>query len=399
LNAPFPLSKDTAFICLYFIFYIILRPMKLVFSIGVFFFSFILGSYAHSPKREMRAVWLTSIYSLDWPDKPFKNTNDINRQQKDLIDILDKLKAANFNTIFLQTRLRGDVIYNSQIEPVSRYICDTDDMGSKYDPLTFAVSECHKRGLECHAWFVTYPLGRQMINGKENNSPTLKKNQDKTRRIGNELYLDPGDPQTNVYLLSLIEEIVEKYDIDGIHMDYIRYPGNKFPDENTYLHYGKGKNKSNWRRENINRFVSELYDVVKSKKQWVQVSSSVIGIYKKIQGRTKRNYLTAYDGVYQDPVEWLRQEKHDFVVPLMYYTDDLFFQFVLDWKFQKQGRYIFPGLAVYKLDGKEGNWSINKIKEQIRFSRENQMGGNVFFRTRFLLDNKKGIMGGKMNCT
>jgi uncharacterized lipoprotein YddW (UPF0748 family) len=366
--------------------------MKQIFSVFVFFFSFILGLHAHSPKREMRAVWLTSIYSLDWPGRPFKNANDINRQQGELIDILDKLEKANFNTVFLQTRLRGDVIYNSQIEPVSPYIRGVENAWPEYDPLAFAVSECHKRGLECHAWFVTYPFGRKKTDGKENASPALKEKKDKLKLVGNEFYLDPGDPETNAYLLSLIEEIVEKYDVDGIHMDYIRYPETGFPDDSTYSRYGKGKNRGNWRRENINRFVSELYEAVKNKKRWVQVSSSVIGMYKRMQDKVKRNYLTAYDGVYQDPVEWLRQESHDFVVPLMYHADDLFFPFVLDWKSKKQGRYVIPGLAVYKLDEKEGNWSINKIKEQINYSRENRMGGNVFFRARFLLNNKKGIL-------
>jgi uncharacterized lipoprotein YddW (UPF0748 family) len=339
----------------------------------------------------MRAVWLTSIYSLDWPGKPFKNTNDIHRQQEELTEILDKLKAANFNTVFIQTRLRGDVIYNSQIEPVSRYIRGAEKTGTKYDPLAFAVAECHKRGLECHAWFVTYPVGRKMINGRENNSPVLKKHKNRIRLVGSEFYLDPGDPETNIYLISLVEEIVEKYDIDGIHMDYIRYPEEGFPDNPTYLRHGKGKKKDNWRRENINRFVSGLYDAVKSRKRWVQVSSSVVGIYKKNPADAKKSYLTAYDGVYQDPVKWLQQEKHDFIVPLMYQADDLFFPFILEWKSLRQGRYVIPGLAVYKLDEKEGNWSINKIKEQINYSRENQMGGNVFFRTQFLLNNKKGI--------
>jgi uncharacterized lipoprotein YddW (UPF0748 family) len=356
------------------------------------FFSLGSGVYAQSSKNEIRAVWLTGNYSLDWPSKPFKNSDDINNQQDELIDILDKLKEANFNMVFLQTRLRGDVIYNSQIEPVSPFIREAKNKISKYDPLAFAVSECHKRGLECHAWFVTYPLGPEKVKGKANSSPTLKKIKEKAKLHKKEFYMDPGDPETNVYLLSLIEEIVKKYDVDGIHLDYVRYPDGNFPDQTTYKRYGKGKNKADWRRENITRFVSEVYETVKSKKRWVQVSSSVIGVYTTLQNSKKKNYLTAYHNVYQDPVQWLLEGKQDFIVPMMYYADDLFYPSVLDWKSRNKERYIIPGLGVFQLDEKAANWNVNRIKEQINYSRENRMGGNVFFRTRHLMDNKKGIL-------
>ncbi|GHT45994.1 hypothetical protein FACS189440_03070 [Bacteroidia bacterium] len=351
-----------------------------------------LGLKAQFPKEEIRAVWLTSNYSLDWPNKPYRSSDDINEQQEELIDILDKLKEANFNMIFLQTRLRGDVIYNSKIEPVSNYIQTVKNTWSKYDPLAFAITECHKRGLECHAWFVTYPLGPEKIKGKENNSQTVKQNKDKARRHAGEFYMDPGDPKTNAYLVSLIEEIVDKYDVDGIHMDYVRYPekADKFPDNVTYKRYGKGQSKSEWRQENINRFVYEVYDVVKSRKPWVQVSSSVIGMYDKIQG-DKQNHWTA-SSVYQDPEKWLKEGKHDFIVPMMYYAGDLFFPFIQDWKARSNGRFVVPGLGVYQLDEKESNWSTIKIKEQIQYSRENQMNGNAFYRTRYLMNNKKGIL-------
>jgi uncharacterized lipoprotein YddW (UPF0748 family) len=362
------------------------------FIVITWFICISLGLKAQSPKEEIRAVWLASNYALDWPDKPYRSSNDINEQQEELIDILDKLKEANFNMVFLQTRLRGDVIYNSKIEPVSGYIQGVKNTWSKYDPLAFAVTECHKRGLECHAWFVAYPLGPEKIKGKENNSPAVRQNKDKTRRHAGEFYMDPGNPNTNDYLVSLIEEIVEKYDVDGIHMDYIRYPdsANNFPDNVTYKRYGNGQNKGEWRRENINRFVYEVYDVVKNRKPWVQVSSSVIGMYDKMQG-DKRSYWTA-NSVYQDPENWLREGKHDFIVPMMYYSGDLFFPFIRDWKARSNGRYVVPGLGVFQLDEKESNWSTGRIKEQIQYSRENQMNGNAFYRTRYLMNNKKGIL-------
>ncbi|GHV57119.1 hypothetical protein FACS1894182_05160 [Bacteroidia bacterium] len=351
--------------------------------ISIIFISTVLGLNAQSPKQEIRAVWLTSIYGLDWPDKPFQDTYDINDQQEALIDILDKLEAAHFNMVFLQTRLRGDVIYNSNIEPVSPYVQGVKNTWSKYDALAFAVAECHKRGLECHAWFVTYPL---------TNTLTVKQHQDNVQRSGKEFYMDPGDPETNTYLVSLIEEIVDRYDIDGIHLDYIRYPdnANAFQDQATYRRYGKGLTKSEWRRENINRFVYQVYDEVKSRKPWVQVSSSVFGMYDKIEGK-KRNHATA-TGVYQDPEKWLQEGKQDFIVPMMYHSGDLFFPFLRDWQTRSHGRWIVPGLGVYRIDEKEGNWSVDQIEEQIQYTRNHQMKGNVFFRARYLMNNKKGVL-------
>ncbi|MDR2804492.1 MAG: family 10 glycosylhydrolase [Dysgonamonadaceae bacterium] len=339
--------------------------------------------HAQSPKQEVRAVWLTSNYALDWPDKPFRNIDELYEQQANLIHILDKLKAANFNMVFLQTRLRGDVIYRSAIEPVSPYIQEGKITGLTYDALTFAVAECHKRGLECHAWFVTYPL---------RNVQTLKQHLDKTKSYGEEFYMDPGDPGTNTYLLSLIEEIVEQYDIDGIHLDYIRYPDNAkdFPDQATYQRFGKGLTKSEWRQENINRFVYQVYDMVKSRKRWVQVSSSVMGIYDYIAG-TKRQYATAA-AVCQNPEKWLRDGKHDFIVPMMYCSGDLFRSFVRNWQARSHGRWIIPGLGIYRIDEKEGNWKVETIEEQIQYTRDNRMEGNAMYRTRYLMNNQKGIL-------
>jgi uncharacterized lipoprotein YddW (UPF0748 family) len=352
--------------------------------------------FAQLPKYEIRAVWLTTNYSLDWPSKPVKNVNDIYEQKNELINILDKLKSANFNMVFLQTRLRGDVIYPSKIEPVSPYIRSASNaVANNYDPLAFAIEECHKRGLECHAWFVTYPLGPEKIRGKDNNSPTLQKNKDKTKSHKGELFLDPGNPKTRAYLMSLIEEIVEKYDIDGIHMDYIRYPGSDFPDDATFKRYGIGMNKGDWRRENINRFVYDVYDLVKKKKRWVQVSSSVIGMYDRLKEGDGKHWTA--QNLYQDPEKWLQQGKHDFIVPMMYYQDNLFFPFIHDWKARRNGRFVIPGLGIYQLDEKESNWSPARIKEQIQYSRDNQMGGNTFYRAQYLLDNKKGILSELMN--
>jgi uncharacterized lipoprotein YddW (UPF0748 family) len=224
--------------------------------------------------------------------------------------------------------------------------------------------------MECHAWFVTYPKG-------------MKKKK--------EVFLDPGNPETNRHLLKMINEITEKYDVDGIHFDYVRYPEqpDAVTDRETYQRYGNRQNKSEWRRNNINQFVYAAYDSIKSKKPWVQVSSSVVGMYDKIPA-VRRSHWTARS-VYQDPEAWLAAGKQDFIVPMMYYSDELFFPFVDDWQARSHGRFIVPGLGLYQMDEKESNWSAGKIQEQIQYSRDRKVTGNAFYRARYLVNNKKGI--------
>jgi uncharacterized lipoprotein YddW (UPF0748 family) len=331
------------------------------------------------PKQEIRAVWLTTNYGLDWPKKPARNTTDIQTQKAELDRILDQLQAAHINLVFLQTRLRGDVIYPSEIEPRSEHI-KAHFATADYDPLAYAVEACHQRGLECHAWFVVYPSGNRKIY-------------DLTKSHKGESYLDPGNPQTTPYLLKLIHEIVSLYDIDGLHLDYVRYPDDaaSFPDESAYRLYGNGESKNTWRRENINQFVYAAYDTVKSLKPWVQVSSSTIGMYDNMPQTAKRHW-TAYHSVFQDPADWLEKGKHDFIVPMMYYSGSLFFPFVPDWLSKSNGRLIVPGLGLYQMDRNEANWDSETLLEQIQYCRDNQTSGNAFFRANHLVDNKKGIL-------
>ncbi len=329
---------------------------------------------------------------MDWPDSPIRNQNDVVRQQEEFCRILDELKRANFNVVFLQTRIRGNVIYPSKIEPWSNFVNWAPSLNPGYDPLAFAIEACHARGLECHVWFVTYPLGLEKIKGRPNNSPTVMRNKTLVKKFKGELYLDPGNPQTRSYLLSLVTEIVSKYDIDGFHFDYIRYPdrASDFPDQDTYKKYGQNENIDSWRRNNINQFVYEAYDTIKSLKPWVMVSSSVLGMYQKIPGNTQAHW-TAYYSVFRDPADWLSKGKHDLIVPMMYYMDNLFYPFVKNWQDHSFNRYVIPGIGLYRMDQNEGGWNSSIILDQLRYCRLSHTQGNAFYRARYLMDNLKSV--------
>lgn len=198
----------------------------------VFFLLQAIGA-VESPKHEIRAVWLTTIYGLDWPKKPATTEAGRKAQQQELCSMLDKLADANFNTVFLQVRLRGDVIYRSSIEPASKTFSGKYGTMPGYDPLAFAIEECHKRGMECHAWFVTFPVGTDKAVKEQGKLSVVKRKPKLCKRHNGEWYLDPGVPETADYILSLVKELVNGYDIDGIQFDYIRYPeqAKTFPDK------------------------------------------------------------------------------------------------------------------------------------------------------------------------
>lgn len=350
------------------------------------------GAEEECPKQEIRAVWLTTIYGLDWPTRTATDWDGRDRQKQELRHILDRLLEANFNTVFVQARLRGDVIYPSKIEPLSAVFAGSYGLWPGYDPLAFVIEECHKRGMECHAFFVTFPVGTERMVREQGMSSVVRRHPELCLRHQGSWYLDPGQPGTADYLLSLVDEVVRNYDLDGIQFDYIRYPDNAatFPDSASYRRYGRGRRRSDWRRENINHLMARIHDRVKQLKPWVQVSSSPLGKYSK-SGRTPNAKWTAYEDVFQDPKAWLQAGKQDMIVPMMYYRRNDFYPFVSTWLEQSGQRNMVAGLGAYRLNRHEGDWSLSEISDQITYVRKQGVKGCAFFRAGFVIGNEKGL--------
>ena len=346
-----------------------------------------------APKRELRAVWLTTINGLDWPDTKATSPAGIERQKQELRNILDKLKAANFNAVIFQTRIRGTVVYPSQIEPWDGCLTGRFGQAPGYDPLAFAVEECHRRGMQIHAWVVAVPgnksaqikaLGAQAL-GKRVPQLVIKTNE------GN--MLDPGQPGTADYIASICEEIVRGYDIDGLNFDYLRYPEKEisFNDAATYRRYASaGQSLANWRRENINRLVETIHRRVKAIKPWVALSCSPVGKYADTR-RYPAGGWNALNAVSQDAKLWLREGWMDILMPMQYFRGRHYYPFLLDWQEDAAGRTIASGLGVYQIDRQQQNWPLSEMESQISYCRRYGVGGQVFFRSRFVTDNTKGI--------
>ena len=345
-----------------------------------------------APKYEIRAAWLTTLGGMDWPSAKAVSASGIKKQQEELCHILDELQQANFNTVLFQTRLRGDVIYPSQFEPFAESLTGTEGKNPGYDPLRFAIEECHKRGMELHAWIVAIPIGNTRQVRTLGKNALTRKHPSLCKQFNGSWYLDPGNPETDDYLANIVREIVSGYDVDGIHLDYIRYPeqGERFPDQSTYRKYGKKQDLKQWRRNNITRIVRRIYTETKSLKPWVKVSSSPIGKYRDT-GRYSSQGWNAYDEVYQHAQQWLREAIHAALFPMMYFRGNHFYPFALDWKENKNGRWIVPGLGIYFLHPSELDWKLDEVVRQIYFIRSIGLDGQAYFRTRFLTDNTKGI--------
>lgn len=324
---------------------------------------------------EIRAVWLTTIGGIDWPRTYATSPATIEQQKRELTRMLDRLKLIRINTVLLQTRIRGTVIYPSSLEPWDGCMSGQPGRSPGYDPLRFAIDECHKRGMELHAWVVTLPLGKWNGAGcrnMRNKYPKL------IRRIGEDGFLNPEQPQTGDVIASVCEEIVRKYDVDGIHLDYIRYP------DGWKIKVGRSTG-----REHITSIVRKIHTAVKSVRRNIKLSCSPIGKYEDLSRYSSRGW-NAYMGVCQDAQGWLRTGLMDQLYPMMYFKGNQFFPFALNWSENKYGKEVAAGLGIYFLDPHEGNWKIDEVKRQLAICRQYGLG-QCFFRTKFLLDNVQGL--------
>lgn len=328
-----------------------------------------------APLHEMRAVWLTTVKNLDWPRTLAKSDETMKKQQQELCAILDKLAESGINTVLLQSRVRATTIFPTDMEPWD--VCMTGTYGNSpgYDALQFAIEECHKRGMKLHAWIVTIPIGKWENGGCKS---LRAKHPELVKKIGDEGFMNPEASGTAEYLAKFCKMVAECYDIDGIHLDYIRYP-------ETW----KNISDRNKGRQNITHIVKRIHDEVKAIKPWVMLSCSPIGKYADTK-RQKSLGWNARDAVCQDAALWLREGLMDCLFPMMYFKGNSFYPFLVDWNERRNGRFIVPGLGIYFMHPQEKNWPLSDITREMNVSRSLDMG-TCFFRSKFFTDNTKGL--------
>lgn len=365
-------------------------------SILALFFLTVRGQQ-HSPispsiRYEVRAAWLTTLMGLDWPNRPATTETQAEAQRQQLCTMLDKLQAAGINTVLFQSRIRSTTAYASAVEPWDGIFTGTPGQRPLYDPLRFAVDECHKRGMEIHAWVVAFPICKVAVAKQLGKRALPQQHLELCQRCGDQWMMNPGVPQTANYLARICQEIAANYEVDGIHLDYIRYPEATIPfnDEATYRRYGNKQSRSQWRMSNIDRCVKMIHDAVKAVRPWIKLSCSPVGKYSDLARYSSYGW-NARDAVSQDAQRWLREGWMDMLFPMMYFDGKHFYPFLADWKEHDAGRPIVPGLGIYFLNAREKNWPLTTIRRQMNVARAEGLGGQAFFRTKFLLANEKGL--------
>lgn len=350
--------------------------------------------------HEFRGVWVASVTNIDWPSKPGLSAFE---QQAELIAILDRSRALNLNAVILQVRPGADALYPSKLEPWSYWLTGVEGRAPEpfWDPLAFAVREAHARGLELHAWFNPY---RSRIAGSTYEHAATHvsaTHPDWVRRYGKSEWMDPGDPRVLARTLAVIEDVVKRYDVDGVHIDdyFYPYPENgadgqplDFPDGATYAAYRKKGGtlaRDDWRRDNVDRLVAQIYQRTKKLKPWVQVGISPFGIWRpgtppQIKG------FDAYAKLYADARRWLHEGWADYVTPQLYWPiaqQPQAYPVLLQWWLgeNRKQRHLWPGHFDTRAVNPTGAWTADEINAQVRESRAQRAGGDVHFSMRPLM--------------
>ena len=274
------------------------------------------------PKREFRAGWIQII------NGQFQGLST-EEAQKRLLTQLDALKEANMNAVIFQVRAEADAFYASNLEPWSRFLTGQQGMAPApyWDPLAFMVEECHKRGMELHAWINPY-RAMTNINKELAYSHPYIKYPERFITYGNQLFFDPALQENRNYICTIITDLVNRYDIDAIHMYDYFYPypksGMEFNDEASFRRLGAayGHNKDNWRRDNVNLLIKQIHETVRSLKPWVKFGVSPFGIYRNQSSNpygSRTNGLQNYDDLYADVLLWVNKGWVDYNIPQIYW--------------------------------------------------------------------------------
>ena len=357
--------------------------------------------------REFRGAWVASVANIDWPSRPGLPTE---RQQAELLVLLDRAVQLRLNAVVLQVRPAADALYASELEPWSEYL--TGEMGRPpvpfYDPLAFAVEEAHRRGLELHAWFNPFRARHSSARSPISPDHLSRTRPGLVKQYGRSLWMDPGEADVRRHSLRVIMDVVRRYDIDGVHIDDYFYPYRErdalgralaFPDDASWDRYrraGGRLGREDWRRNNVDLFVEALYTTLKREKPLVRFGISPFGIWRPgypagITG------LDAYTELYADSRKWVRNGWVDYFVPQLYWPlaqQAQSYPLLLEWWVAQnlKGRHLWPGNFTSRVDTGAAGWHPAEIVSQIEATRA-QAGasGNIHFSMRPLLLDRQGI--------
>lgn len=365
--------------------------------------------------REFRGVWVASVSNIDWPSKPGLSTAV---QKAELLAILDRTQAQRLNAVILQIRPAADALYKSSIEPWSEYLTGRQGRAPSpaWDPLAFAVEEAHRRGLELHTWFNPYRARHPSAKGPlsklhlANTAPSLVK------KYGTHLWMDPGESAVRKRTLRVVLDVVKRYDIDGVHLDDYFYPykertangTTEFPDTRSWQKYvasGGTLSRNDWRRENVNMLVRELYEQIHAAKPWVKFGVSPFGIWRPGYPEQVKGF-DAYEQLYADSKLWWASSWVDYFTPQLYWPiakPEQSYPALMRWWGEQNAtdRHLWIGLYTSRVRAAtaEGSglaasnaWTAGEILAQVDTARAYpRVSGTVHFSMKAFMNDQGGV--------
>ena len=337
------------------------------------------------PKREFRGAWIQAVNGQfrGIPTEKLKQT---------LIDQLNSLQGAGINAIIFQVRPEADALYASQLEPWSRFLTGVQGQAPSpyWDPMQFMIDECHKRGMEFHAWINPYRV-KTSLKSELSANHLYNIHPEWFVTYNNQLFFDPALPESRRHICMVVADIVSRYDVDAIHMDDYFYPypakGMDFPDDASFARYGGGfTNRADWRRSNVNILIQKIHETIRGLKPWVKFGISPFGIYRNEKNDplgSKTNGLQNYDDLYADVLLWARNGWVDYNIPQIYWQIGHpaadYETLVKLWAKNTENRPLFIGQSVMNTiqNADPKNPSMNQLPRKMALERAYQtIGGS-----------------------
>lgn len=365
-------------------------------------------------KREVRSVWMATVWALDWPS----STSSTTAQKNEMVKYLDVLQKNNFNAIYFQVRTMSDAFYKSSYEPWSSYLTGTRGKDPGWDPLAFVVEECHKRGMECHAWVNPYRFSTGS-NWSTAQDQALKsagmllaytKSDGKTTTI-----LNPGLESVRKRIVDVCKEIISNYDVDGLVFDDYFYPEgipvtSSAGDYDLWQESGASMTFGDWRRNNVNQMVADVYNMVQQQKPYVRFGISPAGAACTSAAVAAKHGIDRcpvasdwqYDGIFSDPVAWLEAGTIDYISPQLYWKTNHktnpFGPMTKWWSYVAKhfGRHHYASHSISFLNSSNTISDWEEIGKQVQFSRdytENEAPGAVFYSAAYVTGKKQSGFG------
>ncbi len=349
--------------------------------------------------REFRGAWIATVSNINYPSSTGLS---VKAQQQELLDLLDVMVAHGLNAVVFQIRPESDAFYDSPIEPWSRYLMGTQGQDPGFDPLAYLIEQAHPLGIEVHAWLNPYRAKASLASSLAPGHIALEQ-PDYAYEYGNFLWMDPGSEPVQERTIDVILDVVDRYDVDGIHFDDYFYPypnGEPFPDYDTYEAYMNGGGPlglDDWRRENVDSLVEVLYESIVGTRDHIRFGISPFGIYRPgmppgIVG------LDQYAEIFADPLRWMDEGWVDYLAPQLYWPTtqtQQAYEPLLEWwsSMTSEGRYIFAGNYLSQI-GSSAAWSVDEVLTQVELSRTyRDLGsmGNIYFHIEPFVSDTMGV--------